>query len=533
MEVLTELYTDINLQNLFLYGVEGENYRVENNQVYRLNNEYMMNPAHTGNCFIAYTDGDAGDPLTKWSDAREQNVDATQSKTIGFTYEPTKYTFKHIKEDGTVEDQDLAEPDYEEILWNIIRPHYNALIDGTAIEFDYQTAYEEADAAARETIRTDLLATYEKRLQNRYTSGLSDTIETQQGEQIRADAEALAKEQLVSDFDTNSRRRRLKERLQEENPDASDDDISAMLEDLLADPDRLWENYRTVVRNDDQWADVIDENYNDLLDQRIEEETDRILNSSAYQSELRAIPTSEAFLEDYNYALDVEVGDTVAANLDAAISALIDEYADSVIAECEEALKKAIDEFVEEYVEAAKESLKAAVRQQVPIDFRADNLSGDDLEQRIDDIYNLVSDTEGKIEDFTSDAKDLYEKYYGEMDLAEFNKKSEQLEKSYKEIYLPLYAAIYNGENQALVDIGYLSRDVLTVFSTATKDEQNSETTSESTSSEATSSEATSGDGGDGGEEGPTPGNYNSYYEFVFTVKLRTPYYAQFGEPGK
>ena len=41
------------------------------------------------------------------------------------------------------------------------------------------------------------------------------------------------------------------------------------------------------------------------------------------------------------------------------------------------------------------------------------------------------------------------------------------------------------------------------------------------------------GDGGDGGEEGPTPGNYNSYYEFVFTVKLRTPYYAQFGEPGK
>lgn len=537
MEVLTELYTDVNLQNLFLYGVEDENYRVEGNQVYRLNNEYMMNPAHTGNCFIAYTDGDAGDPLTKWSDAREQNVDATQSKTIGFTYEPTKYTFKQIQKDGKVEDITISEPDYEEILWNIIQPHYDALLDGTAIEFDYQTAYEEADAAARESIRTDLLATYEKRLQNRYTSGLAETVETEQGEQIRADAEALAKEQLVSDFDTNSRRRRLKEKLQEENPDASDDDLTAMLEQLLTEPDRLWENYRTVVRSEEQWADVIDENYNDLLDQRVEEETERILSSSAYQNELRAIPTSEAFLEDYEYGLTVEVADTVTTNLDQAISTLIDEYADSVIAECEEALKKAIDKFVDEYVEAAKGSLEAAVREQVPIDFRADNLSGDELEQRISDIYNLVNDTEGKIEDFTSDAKDLYEQYYGEMDLAEFNKKSEQLEKSYKEIYLPLYAAIYNGENQALVDIGYLSKDVLTEFSTATKDEQEAagETSSDATSSEATSSGDASGDGGeggDGGEEGPTPGNYNSYYEFVFTVKFRSPYYKQFGEPG-
>ncbi len=538
MEVLTELYTDINLQNLFLYGVEDENYRVEGNQVFRLNDEYMMNPAYTGNCFIAYTDGDAGDPLTKWSDAREQNVDAVQSKTIGFTYEPTKYDFKQIK-DGKVEDITLSEPDYEEILWNIIQPHYDALLDGTAIEFDYQTAYEEADAAARESIRTDLLATYEKRLQNRYTSGLAETVETEQGEQIRADAEALAKEQLVSDFDTNSRRRRLKEKLQEENPDASDDDLTAMLEQLLTEPDRLWENYRTVVRSEEQWADVIDENYNDLLDQRIEEETDKILASSAYQNDLKAIPTSEAFLEDYEYGLNVEVADTVTANLDQAISTLIDEYADSVIAECEEALQKAIDEFVEEYVEAAKVSLEAAVRQQVPIDFRADNLSEEETEQHISDIYNLIIDTEGVIKDFTTGAKDLYEQYYGTQyddatGLAEFNTKFEKLEKSYKEIYLPLYAAIYNGENQALVDIGYLSRDVLTVFSTLTDEEQEESggTTSESTSSEATSSGDTSGDGGEGGEEDPTPGNYNSYYEFVFIVKLRAPYYAQFGEPG-
>lgn len=518
MEVLTELYTDVDLQNLFLYGVENENYRIEGKQVYRINQDYVMNYAHTGNCFIAYTDGDAGDPLTKWTDARDQNIDATESKTIGFTFEPKEFDFIRLDKDGKPEEFTVAEPDYETILWDIIQPYYKKLTNGTAIEFDYNTVFAEADAAARESIREELLSTYEKRLKLSYTGDLSKQIPEQYGEQFRTEAEKLAKEQLVSDFDTNSRRRKLTNKLSEENPDASDEELEAMLERLLRDPERLWEGYRTIIRSDAQWEDQIEEYYDELIDQKIEAETDRILNSSAYLSELNNIPNTEAFRSDYTYALEVQVVDTVKQNIDTMISDLIKEYCAEIISKCEEALQTEIDAFAEKYAAAAKESLTATVRQQVETSYQSENLTAAELDERAKDMLSFIEINAALSDDkVTTAINRLFTQYYGELDTEAFKLKYDPWKKAYESVYLPAYSQAYNEKDQALFAIGYLDKDALTIFGTKTEEEEPEEPA----------------DTPDDGEDPVTPGSYESYYKFVFSVKLKAAYYAEFGEPGK
>lgn len=525
MEVLTELYTDEGLQNLFLYGVENENYRLEGNQVIRINQEYKMNHAHTGNCFIAYTDADAGDSLTKWTDARDQNIDAVESKTIGFTFEPKEFEFTRLDKDGLPEEFTVAEPDYETILWNIIEPYYKKLTNGTAITFDYATTHAEADAAARESIREELLSTYEKRLQLQYTGDLAKEIPEQYGEQFRADALKLAKEQLVSDFDTNSRRRKLTNQLSDENPDASDEEIEDMLEALLRNPEALWEGYRTIVRSDAQWDDQIDEYYDELIDEKIEAETERVLSSSAYLSELNNIPNTAKFQEDYTYALEVQVVDTVNQNIDNMISELIKEYCAEIIAACEEALQTEIDAFAEKYAAAAKEALKATVRQQVEISYKSENLTKEELDARAKDMLSFIETNAGLSDDkVTTAINRLFTGYYGDLDTEAFKAKYDPWKSAYETVYLPAYSQSYNEKNQALFEIGYLNKDALTIFGTVAEEEEPEEGTEDT---------GEPSDPMEDGEETVTPGSYSSFYEFVFTVKLKSAYYAQFGEPGK
>ncbi|MCH5183521.1 MAG: hypothetical protein J1E00_05015 [Oscillospiraceae bacterium] len=528
MEVLTELYTDENLQNLFLYGVENENYRLENNNqvVYRINDEYMMNPAHTGNCFIAHIDGDAGDPLTKWTDARDQNIDAIDSKTIGFTFEPKKYTFIKRNSEGQMEEVTVVEPDYEAILWKIIEPYYKKLTNGTAIQFDYNSIYEEADAAARESIRVELLSTYEKRLQLKYTGDLAQQVSELYEEEFSVGAEALAKEQLVSDFDTNSRRRKLTNQLKDENPDADDDEIDRILEALLKDPDRLWEGYRTIVRSEAQWDDIIEEYYEELFDDKLKEETDRVLNSDEYLAELNAIPETEAFIEDYTYALEVQVVDTVKQNLDDMIAELIKEYCAEMIKECEETLDKEINAFAAKYAAATKDALEATVRQQAELRYKSEQLTPEQLDERTKDILEFLKTNAALAEDKTNDAiRTLLKGYYGELDTVELNKYFDPWKKDYDSIYLPAYSKAFNGTNQALFDIGFLKKDALTFFGTAPEEEEEEE-------EEPTEPEVPS-DPPEDGEDGIPFAAYDSYYHFVFNVKLKGAYYALFGEPGK
>ncbi len=518
MEILTELYTDADLQNTFLYGVENEHYRLESNQVVHINSDYIMNYAYTGNCFIAYTDADAGDSIDKWTDARNQNIDAVESKTIGFTFEPQEFVFgTTLDEDGQEVEWMLSEPDYESILWNIIQPHYQKLITGTAIDFDYQTASEEAQRAAEESIYNDLLATYVLRLERTYTSGLEAEVTEAYEEQFRAAALETVKQDLVDDFGTSSRKKKLKEQLQSENADASEEEIEALLEQVLNDPDTLWENYRTLVRKDSQWQDAIEATYVSLIDDKVTERTQEVLNSSAYLSALKAIPDSAQFIEEYNYSLEVEVADTVSTNLDNALSALITEYCNAIIEECEEALKEAIEAFAEEYSAAMQKLFEQGVYDQLKQLFptETEEQLTARTQQMLEFIANHANDTDIQLD---SALKTQINQDFPGLSEDDLKEKLSDATTIFEEVYLPLYSDAYNGANLALYEIGFASKDILKVFGTSTETET-SEDTSDTTEPE------------DPDDDTPVAGEFETYYEFVFTVKFQTPYYAQFGTP--
>jgi len=75
MEIITYLNTNSELRNILQYGVEGVHYKVkENGVVERLNNDYMMDIAKTGNQFIAYPEENMSPDV--WTYAKKQNIDA-------------------------------------------------------------------------------------------------------------------------------------------------------------------------------------------------------------------------------------------------------------------------------------------------------------------------------------------------------------------------------------------------------------------------------------------------------------------------
>lgn len=96
MEILSYLYTNVDFNNLLLYGIEGENYEFtdseeldENGDPYQLvkmskNNTYVMSPYKLGNVLLAYPTVDE-DP-NKFEIYKAQNLDSTTSLIMGLMH---------------------------------------------------------------------------------------------------------------------------------------------------------------------------------------------------------------------------------------------------------------------------------------------------------------------------------------------------------------------------------------------------------------------------------------------------------------
>ena len=545
MEILTELYVDENLQNTFLYGVHNTNYRVSDGQAIHINNDYRMNPTHTGNCFIAYTDKDNGDSLTKWAHARNQNIDAVESKTIGFTYTPKEYSFgTTLNEEGEEVPITVSEPEYMDIMWEIIEPYYQKLIKGEAIEFDYQAAHDEAQATASEEIQANLLATYTKRLELKYTEHLEEEVRAKYHDQFDAIAEQKIREDVANMFTRASYHRSLirqiTEDLAEEHPDWDDDKLDEEAEKLSEDEDYVYENYRTIVKKQSLLDNAKESYYLELLEEKLDEEREKVLNSKAYKDELNAMTTSEKFLEELRYSMDVYVADTVSKNLDAAISALITEYSKQMMEECEAKLTEAVDAFVAEYVEKSQfaydRDVYAAVKSEfgskILSDLASQGLTGEDLEKEYEKRLQtrtklqqefIETNVEAPVIRLENALKKQIADDYGELSEEELSEHLSAAETKFDEVYVPLYETYYNAKALALYNIGFTDRSQIKKFTAATEETQ--ETTEPDTT-------VTDPENPDDAPVADAQGNlYETYYSFVIAVKIRAPYYAQFGNP--
>lgn len=99
MEIITYLNTDATVRNLLQYGIENQNYRLdEDGRVVRLNEDYMMDVYATGNAFIAYPE--PGMNPTIWENGKIQNRGSLVDPMLGFDL--GSYVLSTIKEKGTL-----------------------------------------------------------------------------------------------------------------------------------------------------------------------------------------------------------------------------------------------------------------------------------------------------------------------------------------------------------------------------------------------------------------------------------------------
>lgn len=84
MEIIKELTCRSELRNVLQYGVEGTHYTLnDDGSLRRLNHDYMMNIAYTGNVMMAYPE--EGMPVDLWEAAKKQNLQALLSGVYGTT----------------------------------------------------------------------------------------------------------------------------------------------------------------------------------------------------------------------------------------------------------------------------------------------------------------------------------------------------------------------------------------------------------------------------------------------------------------
>lgn len=81
MQIIEAINTDPEVKNLLQYGIEGLNYEVnEDNTVTRLNKDYMMDNALTGNVYMGYLEEGMG--TTKWLYVQRTNLASSLSPNL-------------------------------------------------------------------------------------------------------------------------------------------------------------------------------------------------------------------------------------------------------------------------------------------------------------------------------------------------------------------------------------------------------------------------------------------------------------------
>ncbi len=356
MEIVTEINTDAQLMNLLTYGILNENYVLDDDgQVERLNDDYMINPNHVGNCFITYTV--KGENPEKWNNDIKQNQDAIVSPSLGFTSSLTKFTYKETVESEdpdnpgktitTQVDVDVYEPDYIEILNSVVDEYYPALLNGTAIEFNYNELVTQATDEVTLSFIEKLNTNYEEAyLKPMFEERMRTRITASQGPTIRKNVET----EVMGDFTDSvidKLNNALKTKFKEEFPEATEDEIKDKIKETLTD-DYVAEHFSDYY-SDEEVQEIIEETYLDELEDAIQLATDEAVGSAEYNSEFNRLKNSAEYKEKLDAMLTYDAPQKVQTRVDELIAVQISAYTDTIIAAMETAVEEAVNGFIEEY----------------------------------------------------------------------------------------------------------------------------------------------------------------------------------------
>jgi len=355
MEIVTEINTDAQLMNLLTYGVANENYVLnDDGQVERLNNNYMINPNHVGNCFITYTlDGENPE---KWNNDIKQNQDAIVSPSLGFTSSPTKFTYNESveiedpKNPGTMittdVDVNIYEPDYLQVLNSVVDEYYPALINGTAIQFNYDELLTQATDEVRLSFVDKLNANYEENiLKPMFEERMRQRITQTQGPAILKAVEEEVRENISLSV-KNKLENKLKTELKEDNPDATEDEIKEMINETLTD-DYVAEHINDYY-TEEEVQETIHETYIDQLEDAIIAATNEAVGTPEYNSEFNRLKNSAEYKETLDALLTYDAPTKIQVRVDELIAEKIDAYTTEMLDAMETAVEEAVAEFIAE-----------------------------------------------------------------------------------------------------------------------------------------------------------------------------------------
>ncbi len=358
MKILATINTDAPLMNLLTYGVENENYVLDDEgQVERLNDSYIIDPNHAGNCFITYTL--KGENPEKWNNDIKQNQDAIVSPSLGFTSSLTKFTYKEKVEvedpenPGQMIEQekevDVYEPDYVQIINTVVDKYYPALLNGTAIEFDYEAFLNQATAEITEDFVYRLDETFEENfLKPMFAERMRDQITKTKGPQIYKETAEEITEEYYGRVENNLKNK-LKSQFKAEDPEASDEDINAKVEETLTE-DYIEEHF-TDYFTKEEMNEMIEEIYQSNLESEIEDAIDEISDSAEYDREFAKLKNSDEYQTRLADMLKFDAPPKIQARVDEFIAEALVAYTDNMIAEMNVEIETAINAFIEENAE--------------------------------------------------------------------------------------------------------------------------------------------------------------------------------------
>ena len=346
VKFLALLETDPEVQNILTYGVEGQHYELvpytaDDNETYDQvqlleGSNYITRREYTGNSFQTYTM--VGEDPLMWEKMKKQNLESVSAVDLGFGF--TYVTF-------TADEETIQEPDYIQILESVISEHYNEYMTGIAGKLDYDEYRAENDATVRQALREQLAEEYSDMLSTQYTDEIRASYEegTANYTALMAEAEEAALDSLATSLKRTLRTELTAQFREELGEDATDEEITARVNELLDDPEYMREQVLERTDREEIDAETL-EQFNRRLDAVLNEELSNITETAEYQAELNALLSGSQFAADLEALIASDYDTMMLSMFEEEILAKVTAFSLTVLDECEAELKKAIDDFI-------------------------------------------------------------------------------------------------------------------------------------------------------------------------------------------
>lgn len=351
-EILQYIETSPDIANLLAFGIEGTNYKLNNdNQVVRLNNTYNISLNYIGNSFLTYTL--EGENPEKWEHLKRQNTDSLLttklSASVGFAYYPLSL------KDPNGSSKTYSEPNYINVIKLHTDEFYPQIINGTLLDLNYDAIKEAVVPVVTQALTADII--------QRYTDSLNATVTKEMAAKYAVGTSVyngwipIAEKQALKKYNTASNQKKIKDSVRVDinnNPEYEDldsDEVEALVNQICTEEyltEQVAIRFATEIETEiakllvNTQESKTKEDYNNYI--KSEQYTDRLyetLNSGDCLEEINSITGGDVFkfypdlcLEQTNELIKAELKDKI----------------DEFFVGLNESLREAYKEFQDEYL---------------------------------------------------------------------------------------------------------------------------------------------------------------------------------------